>query len=149
MIFYFTGKEQHPLTLWAQAKIEKRIHKSANWRVYGISETEFEVHEGYKTGKVDLRERTCTCMQWKLSGIPCGHLIAVVRSLNHTDCYQWASRYFTSDAYRRTWGYQVNPLPPPSGYELPPQRMTVFLPSMEKRNSGRPRDRDRIPSRDE
>ncbi|KAJ9559676.1 hypothetical protein OSB04_004836 [Centaurea solstitialis] len=142
-------KEQHPLTLWAQAKIEKRIHKSANWGVYGISEIEFEVHEAYKTEKVHLRERTCTCMQWQLSGIPCGHLIAAIRSLNHTDCYQWASSCFTSDAYRRTWGYQVNPLPSPSEYELPPERMTVFPPSKEHRNSGRPRDRDRIPSRDE
>ncbi|KAJ9553398.1 hypothetical protein OSB04_017443 [Centaurea solstitialis] len=143
------GKEQHPLTLWVQAKIEKRIRKSANWRVYGISEIEFEVHEGYKTEKVHLREQTCTCMQWQISGIPCGHLIAAVRSLNHTDCYQWASSCFTSDAYRRTWGYHVNPLPSPSEYELPPERITVFPPCKEHRNSGRPRDRDRIPSRDE
>ncbi|KAJ9556887.1 hypothetical protein OSB04_011501 [Centaurea solstitialis] len=97
------GKEQHPLSLWAHAKIEKMIHKSVNWRVYGISKIEFEVHEGYKTEKVHLREWTCTCMQWQLSGIPCGHLIAVVRNLNHTDCYQWASSCFTSNAYRRTW----------------------------------------------
>ncbi|KAJ9557069.1 hypothetical protein OSB04_011683 [Centaurea solstitialis] len=142
-------KEQHPLTLWAQAKIEKRIRKSSNWRVYGISETEFEVHEGYKNAKVNLREQTRTCMQWQISGIPCGHLIAVVRTLNHTDCYQWASSYFMSDAYRRTWGYQVNPLPSPSEYELPPERMKVFPPTKEHRNSGRPRDRDCIPSRDE
>ncbi|KAJ9542466.1 hypothetical protein OSB04_028972 [Centaurea solstitialis] len=121
--------EQHPLIIWAQPKIGKRIRKSANWRVYGISETEFEVHEVDKTAKVDLREQTCPCMQWRISSILCGHLIVAVQSLNHTDCYQWASSYFTSNAYRRTWGYQVKPLPAPSEYEFPPEQMKVFLPT--------------------
>jgi len=132
-----------------QRKIKKRIHKSAKWRVYGISQTEFEVQFDHMSGKVNLQERTCTCMQWQISGIPCGHLIATLWQLNHTDYYQWVQGWFTTEVYRRTWGHQVNPLPPPSEYELPPQRMAVFPPSMDNRNSGRPRDRDRIPSRDE
>ncbi|GJX33107.1 transposase, MuDR, MULE transposase domain protein [Tanacetum coccineum] len=34
---------------------------------------------------------TCQCRKWQLSGLPCGHVIAVTRYLGLTDCVQFTS----------------------------------------------------------
>ncbi|XP_024971900.1 uncharacterized protein LOC112510786 [Cynara cardunculus var. scolymus] len=131
------------------AKIEKRIHRSANWKVYPISDLLFEVDDRYKKGTCDLHDKTCTCMQWQLSGIACAHVIFVVRSLDIQDCSQFCFVWFNSDSYHATYEEEVIPLPPEAEYVLPNERMTVLPPPLDIQNSGRPRNRDCIPSRDE
>ncbi|XP_024969720.1 uncharacterized protein LOC112509081 [Cynara cardunculus var. scolymus] len=107
------------MTPWAEAKLEKRIHRSANWKVYPISDLLFEVDDRYKKG---------TYIQ---------------------DCGQFCSVRFNSDFYRATYEEEVIPLPPEVEYVLPNERLTVLPPPLDIQNSGRPCNRDRIPSRDE
>ena len=58
------------------------------------------------------------------------------------------SRLVHNGCLSKDMGIPSEPSSTPSEYQLPPQSMTVFPPSMENRNSARPRYRDRIPSRD-
>ncbi|XP_024966987.1 uncharacterized protein LOC112506893 [Cynara cardunculus var. scolymus] len=137
------------VTPWAEAKLDKRIHRSANWKVYPISDLLFEVDDRYKKGTCDLHAKTCTCMQWQLSGIACGYVIYVARSLDIQDCSQFCSVWFNSDSYRATYEEEVTPLPPEAEYVLLNERLTVLPPPLDIQNSSRLRNRDRIPSRDE
>lgn len=114
--------------------------------MYVVSDVKFEVQDGHKNGRVDLQSRTCTCMQWHLSDLSCGHLIEVTRLFGHRDCNQLATTWFTMHVYRLTYDEQVNPLPDPSEYVLPDERMTVLPPPMNIRNIGRPCNYERIPS---
>ncbi|XP_024986513.1 protein FAR1-RELATED SEQUENCE 8-like [Cynara cardunculus var. scolymus] len=51
------------MTPWMEAKIEKIIHISANWKVYPISDLLFEVDDRYKKGTCNLHAKGCTWMQ--------------------------------------------------------------------------------------
>jgi hypothetical protein len=140
---------QHALTKYAEEKIVKRIRKSATWRVTGINQDNYEVDDGGKKGLVDLLNRSCTCQQWQLSGLPCGHVICVSRYLKQTDCSHFALNWFSKDVYRDTYRETVNPLGDQSDWEIPDNYVPIKPPLMNKRQAGRPRQNNRIPSRGE
>ncbi|XP_024984100.1 uncharacterized protein LOC112520027 [Cynara cardunculus var. scolymus] len=120
-VTWFALQMINTTTPWAKAKIEKRIHRSENWRIYPISELLFEVDDSY--------------------------VIYVARSLDIQDCSQFCLVLFNSDSYRTTYKEEVNLLPPEAEYVLPNERMTVLPSPMDIHNFDRPRNRDRISSR--
>nr|GEZ32646.1 hypothetical protein [Tanacetum cinerariifolium] len=68
-----------------------RMKKNANWKVYGIHQGKvYQVDDRQKVHRVDLTTRSCTCRKWQLSGIPCGHVIAVGRVTRCNDCSDMA-----------------------------------------------------------
>ncbi|GJR14370.1 agenet domain-containing protein [Tanacetum coccineum] len=52
------------------------------WVVYASGFQEFEVMKAYDGFGVNLKERTCSCKWWNLSGIPCVHVVDVYSFLN-------------------------------------------------------------------
>nr|GEU56977.1 hypothetical protein [Tanacetum cinerariifolium] len=84
----------HTLSDWATHKVMDRIKKNANWKVYGIHQGKvYQVDDRQKVHRVDLTTRSCTCRKWQLSGIPCGHVIAVGRVMGCNDCSDMALAY--------------------------------------------------------
>ncbi|GJS38738.1 transposase, MuDR, MULE transposase domain protein [Tanacetum coccineum] len=81
----------HTLSDWATHKVMDRMQKSANWRVHGILHSKiYQVDDRRRVHRVDLNTRSCSCHKWQLSGIPCGHVIAVARVMGCTDCSELA-----------------------------------------------------------
>ncbi|KAJ9544968.1 hypothetical protein OSB04_024675 [Centaurea solstitialis] len=66
---------------WAQQKIQKSIEKSYRWTAHGIGYDRWEVRDYGNNAEVDRRHRCCTCLKWQVSGLPCGHAIAVAKHL--------------------------------------------------------------------
>ncbi|GJX99168.1 transposase, MuDR, MULE transposase domain protein [Tanacetum coccineum] len=67
------------ITEWVANKINKKRMKSATWHVYGVNHYQYQVSNGRHNREVDFQKRTCQCRKWQLFGIPCGHVIAVIR----------------------------------------------------------------------
>nr|GFB63615.1 hypothetical protein [Tanacetum cinerariifolium] len=85
----------HTLSDWATHKVIDKMQKSAKWKVYGIHQGKvYQVDDHQKVHRVDLTTRSCTCRKWQLSGIPCGHVIAVGRVMGCTDCSDMALGWF-------------------------------------------------------
>ena len=114
-----------------------------------ISSKKCEVKKGRQNVIVDFELKTCTCRKWQLDGIPCGHVIRVLTVNNYADCSMYALKAYHTETLRRTYEESVNPLPKPSEWEIPDGLMIVRPPIMEKRQPGRPRNTDRIPSQGE
>nr|GFB15125.1 transposase, MuDR, MULE transposase domain protein [Tanacetum cinerariifolium] len=57
----------------------KKMMKSAQWVVCGVSDHQYQVYDGRYNRQVDFRIGTCQCRKWQLSGIPCGQVISVTR----------------------------------------------------------------------
>nr|GEZ99676.1 transposase, MuDR, MULE transposase domain protein [Tanacetum cinerariifolium] len=55
----------------------KKMMKSAQWVVSGVSDHQYQVYDGRYNRQVDFRIGTCQCRKWQLSRIPCGHVISV------------------------------------------------------------------------
>ena len=59
---------------------------------------------------VDMNQRTCTCMTWQMSGLPCAHVCAVIRTLRH-DVYDYIDPCFHVSMQDLIYSGQFQPLP--------------------------------------
>ncbi|XP_026432481.1 uncharacterized protein LOC113329874 [Papaver somniferum] len=65
---------------------------------------------------VEFPKRTCSCLQWKLRGFVCQHVVCALKPLrpvwaDHCDKYYWV------DIYKRTYASEFNPFLGPEDYE--------------------------------
>ncbi|KAJ9548659.1 hypothetical protein OSB04_021202 [Centaurea solstitialis] len=141
----------HPLTEWAQLKIQKRIGKSAMWTVRGIGYGRWQVLDMDRGAEVDMTIRSCSCLKWQVSGLPCGHAIAVAKKLGEKDCFHLITEpYFMSELYKATYKGVINPVGPSQTWEYPEDPLPIVHPPLViKRAAGRPKGNNRRPSRGE
>ena len=90
-----------------------------------------------------------TCRQWQLSGLPCGHVCAVCRVEELTNCNQWAQSWFTKTNLKGTYHEMVFPLDEEANWHNPGNLQEVKPPLMNKRPAGRPKNSNRFPSKNE
>ncbi|KAJ9535729.1 hypothetical protein OSB04_un001121 [Centaurea solstitialis] len=147
----FSRELNHPLTEWAQLKIQKRIGKSAHWKVRGIGYGKWEVHDDERGAEVDIGTRNCSCRKWQVSGLPCGHAIAVAKKLRKKDVYNLITvPYYMTELYRATYQGVIYPVGPADTWESPEVPLpTVLPPLLIKRPVGRPKVHNRRTSRGE
>ena len=129
--------------------VEKTKDEIRGWSVSGVSDTVYQVHDFKSGGIVNLREQTCSCKYWDLTGLPCGHVIMVLTYLRRDNCGHFAIDDYKIETYRNTYQESVYPLPVARDWEYPAEVMVVKPPLMDKRQAGRPRNTDRIPSQGE
>ncbi|KAJ9557540.1 hypothetical protein OSB04_012154 [Centaurea solstitialis] len=141
----------HPLTEWAQHKIWKRVGKSVTWTALGIGYNVWEVHDGGRNANVDMHQHICECRQWQLSGLPCGHAIAVAKKTKIRDVYSLVDvPYFKAENYKATYIGVIKPVGPPETWQFPDTPLqSVRPPIIKKRRVGRPNVNARRPSRGE
>ena len=140
---------KYEITDWATHKVEKRKMKSATWNVYGVNQHRFQVFDGRYNREVNLNNWTCECRKWQLSGIPCGHVIAVSRFLRQTDCVQYVHDWFKKAKYQATYAEAVNFVGEYYEWEYPTHVQPVKPPRMDNPQPGRPKKTDRIRSQGE
>ncbi|XP_071714464.1 uncharacterized protein [Rutidosis leptorrhynchoides] len=137
------------VTPYAEKRIHRRILKSNRWNVHGISRTQYQVRDRRNDCHVNLTRRECSCLKWKHSGLPCGHVIAVLKEIGIRDCAELAENWFTIDIYKATYVEEINFVGDVSNWVIPENFMRVLPPKIIKRNAGRPKSTARIPSRGE
>lgn len=138
-----------PLTPWATEKLKRRIQKGSGWKAIPIDDYTFEVNDNNKRAVVSIREKKCTCQVWQKSGIPCSHLVAALNILKMEDVGGWAQHWFKAENYKRTYTGSIFPVGHPSEWLRPDKIDTINPPSMERRQAGRPKNKDRILSQGE
>ncbi|XP_035838230.1 uncharacterized protein LOC118485846 [Helianthus annuus] len=94
-------QESHSLTQWAQKKILKKIKGSRTWNVAGIGVNSFVVKDGGKKGVIDFLNLSCSCRVWEVSGLLCGHVIAVSRFLGEPNCSHYAFSCYSNEVYKK------------------------------------------------
>ena len=126
------------------------MEKSANWKVRGIEKDKvYEVRDQWRSHVVDLAQGECTCRQWQLSGLPCGHVCAVGRFAGLTSVKKLAKAWFYNTTIKGTYAEVIYPLKDITMWDMPDQLQTVSPPVVGKRQAGRPKKKDRIPSQGE
>ncbi|KAJ6806477.1 uncharacterized protein M6B38_174700 [Iris pallida] len=84
---------------------------------------------------VDVEARTCSCVQWQLSGFPCMHAIVILHSLR-VNWPDFCHECYTVRAYRRSYAGAICPLEDIVDWGAPDREV---LPPITKRPPGRPR----------
>ncbi|GJY46249.1 transposase, MuDR, MULE transposase domain protein [Tanacetum coccineum] len=127
----------------------KKSMKSTKWVVKGVNEYQYEVSDGQYIREVNLQAGTCECRKWQLSGIPCGHVIAVTRFLGLTDCVQYVSDWFKKPKYQGTYSESIHFLGNMQQWEFPQNIQKAIPPRMDNPQPGRPKNTKRIQSQGE
>ena len=70
----------------------------------------FKVFTGEVYLVVDLNQRTCTCMTWQMSSLPCSHICAVIRTLRH-NMYEYIDPCFHVSTQHLIYSGQFQLLP--------------------------------------
>nr|KAJ0209128.1 hypothetical protein LSAT_V11C400161400 [Lactuca sativa] len=97
------GKPSTVLTEWAKKVVSKNEEHTTRWSVSGVSDAIYQVHDFKHGGIVDMRQETCTCKYWEGTGLPCGHVIMVLKHLKKTNFGHQALDAYTMERYRSTY----------------------------------------------
>ena len=73
-----------------------------------IADSMYEVQSSETLHKyiVKLDEQSCSCRIWQLSGIPCGHTLAIILS-HREDLQTYVKPFYTLEAYRNTYAHAI------------------------------------------
>ncbi|XP_074266122.1 uncharacterized protein LOC141588589 [Silene latifolia] len=105
---------------------------------------EFEVVEGTTTAfPVNLKNETCLCGAWQVTGIPCKHACRVIYH-NKEEPMQYLNGYFSWMCYKLTYSNIMHPMPDKD--QWPEFQFPMIQPPLQERSAGRPaRQRKRKP----
>ncbi|XP_059591129.1 uncharacterized protein LOC109121789 [Vitis vinifera] len=67
----------------------------------------FKVFTGEVYLVVDMQQHKCTCLTWQMSGLPCPHVCAVIRTLRH-DVYDYIDPCFKVSTQQLIYSGQFN-----------------------------------------
>ncbi|KAK8940899.1 hypothetical protein KSP39_PZI010531 [Platanthera zijinensis] len=124
------------LTPSTSLKVEETLSKTRNFDVICQTGSIFEVKDGC-TNVVNMETWECTCRRWQVSGLPCEHALAVIERSGWC-IYDFCSKYFTAECYRRAYMLSINPI-------ADPVHSLSLIPCRAKRLPGRPKKKPAEP----
>ncbi|GJT45153.1 multidrug resistance-associated protein 5 [Tanacetum coccineum] len=89
-----------------ETKSAAKRYAHRNQKVVPSGESRFKVRDGYEGFKVDKRLRTCTCMGWQLTGLPCQHRFASIYFL-HKDPKEYVSEWYTKERFVSSYNHYI------------------------------------------
>jgi hypothetical protein len=119
---------------WASQEIQKRSKNKECYQVIKSSDEKGLVILGNKEYVVDLSNKTCSCIQFQSTRIPCVHALAMASAAN-VDPYVLLGEEFSRQNYVATYSTGVEPI---SRYDLIPS-VAGLNPPQVKQQRGRPK----------
>nr|KAJ0217432.1 hypothetical protein LSAT_V11C300132820 [Lactuca sativa] len=104
------------LTEWAEKEVRKNEERMTGWFVSSVLDAIYQVHDFKHGGIVDLRQDRI--------GLPCGHVIMVLKHLKKTNFGHLAIDAYKMETYRSTYEDVVYSLLELCDWEIPAEMMT-------------------------
>jgi hypothetical protein len=60
---------------------------------------------------VNLQDRTCSCRQWQVSGLPCKHALAFLTSLSDAHIKNYVDLYYSIEKFRAAYAALIPTIP--------------------------------------
>ena len=92
-----------------EEKLLANIMRSGPISVMPYIRGTFRVFTGEVYLVVDMNERSCSCMSWQMSGLPCAHACAVIR-YSKQDVYDYVDTCFLLSTHNLIYSGQFQPL---------------------------------------
>ncbi|XP_058745795.1 uncharacterized protein LOC131618634 [Vicia villosa] len=97
--------------------------------IYGVT-------NGIDTYVVNLKQETCACRKWDLTGIPCSHSITCIWQ-NKKKPEDYVSEYYRKDTFKNIYSHIIYPTNGPQLWPLDNQ--STMNPPIMRRAIGRPK----------
>ncbi|KAK4840231.1 hypothetical protein QYF36_003164 [Acer negundo] len=99
--------------------------------IHGRGEYHETMDSRNKPWLVNIGEKTCDCGEWKISGCPCKHALAVL-TYNRQHTHDFVHWYYSKEAFQAAYSGVINPIPDASRWPTvdnvpldPPLRRTL------------------------
>ncbi|XP_076941165.1 uncharacterized protein LOC143610621 [Bidens hawaiensis] len=130
------------LTPSMEEKLKNESLKARSFQVLPSESSVFEVH-GETVELVDISQWDCSCKGWQLTGLPCCHAVAVFECVGR-NVYDYCSRYFMAESYRKTYAESIYPIPDVDGPVEGEGISVIVTPPPAKRPPGKPGRRAKL-----
>lgn len=90
--------------------IDTTVQDGRMCRVTYAGDDEFGVKDGFTTFVVNLRDRTCGCAYWRLSGLPCKHVCACI-AYKRANVELFCDNAYTTKIYCLSYTEIIHPMP--------------------------------------
>ncbi|KAJ9546723.1 hypothetical protein OSB04_019266 [Centaurea solstitialis] len=109
-------KAEGPLTPTVAKEFEKIKKNALDYSVIWNGEHRYQVSS--PSGDqviVDVKEKTCTCRTWELTGIPCKHVVATIWDMaSHGEDVgipeQWVHQTYWLDTWKQMYKFKLEPI---------------------------------------
>ncbi|KAJ4961324.1 hypothetical protein NE237_021234 [Protea cynaroides] len=124
------------LTPRTKHRLDLIASKARNCQILATGNLEYEVYDGFFRYIVNLNHKTCNCMLWEASGVPCKHAASAIQ-YRRGNLEEYCSEFFSIQRYLAAHQEMVHALPDIS---MAPniQETNVLQPPPLKRLPGRP-----------
>ncbi|OMO51020.1 Transposase, MuDR, plant [Corchorus capsularis] len=118
-------------------KFDKQKKEAIYWRMCWESENGCEVKRGRMKFTVHLKNRTCDCRAWQLSGIPCAHACSAIWHLRG-EPDEYLHPCYHKETYLKAYQYDLQPIN--GDHEWAKTGREPLLPPLRRRTKvGRPK----------
>jgi zinc finger SWIM domain-containing protein 3 len=104
----YSSKFLSKLTPLKEMQLQEETLKSRGLKVLFSSDTLFEVRDD-SAHVVNIEKWECSCLEWKMNGLPCKHAISVCSSTMRS-VYDYCLKYFRVESYISTYRETINPI---------------------------------------
>ena len=59
---------------------------------------------------VDLKEKTCTCRRWQVTGLPCTHALCIITSFRGYNIEDYVHEYYSVAKFKKAYEKSVKPM---------------------------------------
>ncbi|XP_042027181.1 uncharacterized protein LOC121774355 [Salvia splendens] len=128
----------HTLPSVIKEIVDKLFMRASSWRSTWNEEDTYQVSGPSGQYVVNMREFTCSCRLWQLTGIPCTHVIATINKIGK-DVEDYVSRYYLRSTMTLLYENVIYPI---NGMDNWPNTSEVgfeLAPPRTKRQRGRPK----------
>ncbi|XP_009771325.2 uncharacterized protein [Nicotiana sylvestris] len=130
-------KHEHKICQKILLKLEQNKSKVAECIATKADQFHYQIEDNYfRLFSIDLKEMTCSCRRWELTGIPCHHAIATIW-VKKDEPEMYVPECYTTELYMKSYGPSI--LPINSSEECPKIGVEPALPPIYKTQPGRPK----------
>ncbi|XP_042003765.1 uncharacterized protein LOC121752734 [Salvia splendens] len=118
--------------------VDKWYARASSWRATWNGQSSYQVSGPSGQYVVNMRDLTCSCRLWQLTGIPCTHAIATINK-NGDDVTRFVSRYYLKSTMIMLYENVLYPINEVASWPKSTADGSVELaPPRSKRQRGRP-----------
>ncbi|KAG9440663.1 hypothetical protein H6P81_020828 [Aristolochia fimbriata] len=126
----------------AEKRMSEAMSCASGYQVLRSDEFEFEVISPERSNIVNIGNRSCSCRDWQVYGLPCSHAVAALISCGK-DEYEYTEKCFTVAKYRETYSQPIYPVPDKSEWSkanegIGDDEQRIVRPPKFRRPPGRP-----------
>ncbi|XP_019254972.1 PREDICTED: uncharacterized protein LOC109233538 [Nicotiana attenuata] len=106
----------HRVSIWAEEEMNKKMDLACN--VFNLDSMLFRINREGIEFIVDLKKRTCDCLEFQLDELPCPHAIATInkRYLQKSD---YCSNWYSKETWLKIYEGHVNTVGDQKSWDIP------------------------------